>query len=209
MSNFSEKNNAVATAIRTLQSGGTVAFPTDTFYALGVDANQENAISKIFKVKQRSANEPVPVLIANHKQAYELVTDFNEQAQMLAERFWPGPLTIVLKAKPDVPHNLNAGSGTVGVRVPYNDMALQLISAFGSGVTGTSANISAQPPMKNADDVRQAIGNKVDFILEGECGQQSVPSTVIDMTKDIPAIVRAGAISPQQISNAIGRITIK
>lgn len=204
MSNFSEKNNAIATAIDTLQSGGTVAFPTDTFYALGVNANQENAISKIFKVKQRSANEPVPVLIANHQQAHELVTDFNEQAQILAERFWPGPLTIVLKAKPDVPHNLNAGSGTVGVRVPDNDTALQLISTFGSGVTGTSANISAQAPMKNADDVRQAIGDKVDFILEGECGQQSVPSTVIDMTKDIPAIVRAGAVSPQQISDAIG-----
>ena len=204
MSNFSEKNSIIATAKHTLQSGGTVAFPTDTFYALGVDATKETAISKIFNIKQRAANEPIPVLIANHEQAHTLVTDFNEQAQMLAERFWPGPLTIVLEAKPDVPHNLNAGSGTIGVRVPDNDTALQLISAFGSGVTGTSANVSGHPPMKNAADVRQSIGDKVDFVLEGECGQQSVPSTVIDMTKDIPVIVRAGAISPQQISDAIG-----
>ncbi len=186
-------------AVRALKSGGVVAFPTDTFFALGVDACNRNAITRAFKIKRRPDGVPMPVLISNISQAADLVGDFPLDAQLLAERFWPGALTIVLPASDRVPAELNGGVGTVGIRIPDNEVALRLISAFGGGVTGTSANMSGDPPTKDADELIAAFGDEIDVVVDGECGNESEPSTVVDMTRGRPTVVREGAISIEEL----------
>ncbi len=174
-----------------------MAFPTDTFFALGVDACNREAILRAFRVKRRLDGVPMPVLISDISQASGLVSDFPEDAKRLADRFWPGPLTIVLPANDRIPSELNGGTETVGLRIPDNDLALQLLSAFGGGITGTSANRSGEPPTKYADEIKVTFGDAIDVVVEGDCGIESAPSTVVDMTANMPILVREGAISPE------------
>ncbi len=202
MSILSVKN--ISAAVQALQAGGAVAFPTDTFYALGVDAKHPQAIEKAFKIKRRQESQPMPVLISDHSQVAQIVANFGESARLLAQTFWPGPLTIILEAAPDVPESINAGSGALGIRMPANNTALALIDAFGKPITGTSANISGQNPTKDARSVVAALGNEIDVVVEGKCGNLSAPSTVIDLTADNPSIIRIGAISPADIASSTG-----
>ena len=136
-------------AVDTVKSGGVIAFPTDTFYALGVDAMNELAIRKAFEIKRRPATTPMPVLISEIPQAETFTSCFNAESSALAERFWPGALTIVVEANEDVPDVLMGGFGTVGLRMPDHDLARRLITEAGCGITGTSANISGEPPTKD------------------------------------------------------------
>ena len=148
-------------AVDAVKSGGVIAFPTDTYYALGVDAMNESAIRRAFEIKRRTATTPMPVLVSQTSQIKRLSEGFGKSSQALTDRFWPGALTIVVPAAEDVPEVLTGGLDTVGLRMPDHELALKLISQTGCGITGTSANISGQPPSKDWQVVADQIGDRV------------------------------------------------
>lgn len=193
------ENIDLSEAVDAVNSGGVIAFPTDTFYALGVDATNESAIRKAFEVKRRPADTPMPVLISETSQAAQFTDDFGVVSNALADRFWPGALTIVVEAKDSVPDVLMGGFGTVGLRMPDHDLARLLITLAGCGITGTSANISGQPPSKDWRSITESMGDDLDAIVVGECGSASSASTVVQITDDSVKILRQGPISMDEI----------
>ena len=186
-----------------LASGGVVAFPTDTYYALGAQASDGNAVAKVFDIKGRASSTPVPVLIPHARYVSMFATRVPPVAETLADRFWPGALTIVVPANASVPQIVTGGLNTVGLRVPDNETALALLNMLGAGITGTSANRTGAPPMKSAGEVAEAFGECPGLILEGRCGGHDAPSTVVDVTAGAPRILRDGAVSPSDIAAAI------
>ena len=190
-------------AVNAVKSGGVIAFPTDTFYALGVNAMNELAIRRAFEVKRRPATTPMPVLISEISQVGVFASDFNAASQRLAERFWPGALTIVVEANDNVPDVLMGGLGTVGLRIPDHDLARQLIWEAKCGVTGTSANISSEPPSKDWRVVDEAMGIELDAIVIGECGDEVAASTVVQIVDGSAQLLRQGPISIDDIETAL------
>ncbi|MEX0761658.1 MAG: L-threonylcarbamoyladenylate synthase [Dehalococcoidia bacterium] len=208
MSIASSEDRIIAKASDTIRSGGLVAFPTDTYYALGADALEPTAVARIFTAKGRDVGQPVPVLLADDADVISVATTFPQLAMDLAAAFWPGPLTIVLKAAPNVPAETTAGRSTVGLRVPDHELARRIIQSAGRPVTGTSANQSGFPPLKKAWEVQRELGGAVDFVVPGECGQYGAPSTVVDFSGDRPRLVRTGAISLEDMEKVIGDVAI-
>ena len=200
------ENIDLSEAVDAVKSGGVIAFPTDTFYALGVDATNEFAIRRAFEVKRRPADTPMPVLISEPSQAGQFTHCFGYDSNALASRFWPGALTIVVQAKESVPDVLMGGLGTVGLRIPDHEMARRLIAQAGCGITGTSANISGQPPSKDWRSIRKSMGDDLDAIVVGECGDASSASTVVQIIDDGVKILREGPISLSDIHVAMGRL---
>jgi L-threonylcarbamoyladenylate synthase len=199
--------NELGKAAELLLRDELVAFPTDTFYALGAVLT-EAAISALFEGKGRVRGNPVPVLIATADQVQLVATDFPDVAKKLADKFWPGPLTLVLPARDDVPSSVTAGMGTVGVRVPDHRVARDLIAAVGGPVTGTSANLSCSPPCKVVDDVLSQLGDQIKAVIDAPCGEHSAPSTVVGFSdtddSDIH-IIRQGAISEAALRQVLNR----
>ncbi|MDA1257223.1 MAG: L-threonylcarbamoyladenylate synthase [Chloroflexi bacterium] len=194
--NQSEVATAAAAVIR---AGGVVAFPTDTFYGLGVDPFNERAVASLFAAKGRAPDSPVPVLIADSSDLKKIASSVPAGAEALAETFWPGALTLVLKAVDGLPGLVSAGTGTVGVRVPDHDTPRAIAGVLNGPITGTSANRSGDPPMKSAGDVKAAMGDAVELVLDGVCGAHVTPSTVVDFTTEPPRVVRQGAVSLEAI----------
>lgn len=190
-------------AVDAVKSGGVIAFPTDTFYALGVDAMNELAIRKAFEIKRRPATTPMPVLISEISQAERFTSGLDAASYALADRFWPGALTIVVEANEDVPEVLMGGLGTVGLRMPDHDLARRLMTETGCGITGTSANISGEPPSKDWRVVDEAMGVELDAIVIGECGSESAASTVVQVVNGAVQILREGPISMDDIETAL------
>ena len=191
-------------AVDAVKSGGVIAFPTDTYYALGVDAMNESAIRRAFEIKRRPATTPMPVLISQISQIKRLSEGFGKSSQALTDIFWPGALTIVVPAAGDVPEVLTGGLDTVGLRMPDHELALKLISQTGCGITGTSANISGQPPSKDWHVVADQIGDELDAIVVGECGTASAASTVVEVVDGEAKVLREGPISLGEINEIIG-----
>ena len=200
----SMENIDLSVAVDAVKSGGVIAFPTDTFYALGVDATNEKAIRRAFQVKRRPADTPMPVLISEPAQAHSFTHRFGE-ADALAGRFWPGALTIVVEARESVPDVLMAGLGTVGLRMPDHDLARRLISESGCGITGTSANISGLPPTKDWRSIQESMGSDLDAIVVGECGNASTASTVVQVVDGEVRILREGPITANEIDLVLER----
>lgn len=190
-------------AVAAVNSGGVIAFPTDTFYALGVDAMNESAIRRAFEIKRRPATTPMPVLISDRSQIDRLSGDFGKLPQILADRFWPGALTIVVEAADEIPEVLTGGLQTVGLRMPNHELALRLISETGIGLTGTSANISGQPPSKHWRMIEESIGHELDAIVAGDCGVESGASTVVQVVDGALRVLREGPISRQELEDAL------
>ena len=190
-------------AVAAVKAGGVIAFPTDTFYALGVDAMNESAIRKAFAIKRRPPTTPMPVLVSEPYQVERLSKSFGGSSRVLAERFWPGALTVVVPAAGDVPDVLTGGLNTVGLRMPNHELGLRLISDAGCGLTGTSANISGDPPTKDWQAVAHAIGDELDAIVIGKCGDASAASTVIQMVDGEARILREGPVSYGQIESVL------
>lgn len=190
-------------AVNAVKSGGVIAFPTDTFYALGVDAMNELAIRKAFEVKRRPATTPMPVLVSEISQVEVFTSGLDAASYALAERFWPGALTIVVEANEEVPEVLMGGLGTVGLRMPDHDLARRLMTEAGCGITGTSANISGEPPSKDWRVVDESMGIELDAIVISECGDESAASTVVQVTGGSVRILREGPISMDDIETAI------
>jgi L-threonylcarbamoyladenylate synthase len=193
-------------AIRILLEGGLVAFPTDTYYALGAAALNGDAVARVIAAKRRPATDPLPVFVADMGQWRMVTSEIPEAAMRLAERFWPGPLTIVCRAAPHLPPPLTGGGDTIGVRRPGAVLAAALCRAVGMPVTGTSANTHGAPPPVTAIEVGMDLGGHVDLILDGGACPGGYASTVIDVTRTPPVIVRAGAISPDVLREVAGAL---
>jgi L-threonylcarbamoyladenylate synthase len=186
-------------AIEILKGGGIVVFPTDTVYGLGGDVFNIAAIERIYRVKQRSRNLPLPVLLADSTQLADVVASVPEIARYLIRRFWPGGLTLVLPKKDTLPDIITAGSNKIAVRIPDHVVPLTLIRGLGVPIIGTSANISDKPSPVTAEEVEQQLGSQVDLIIDmGRCPGR-LESTVVDVTGEIPVILRRGVISEEEI----------
>ena len=198
----------IAEATDILRRGGLVAFPTETVYGLGVDATNPDAVAKVFVAKGRPGTNPLIVHVADAAAARQFSADWPPAASHLAERFWPGPLTLVLPKSPRIVHAVSAGLGTVGLRVPNHLLALQLLREFDGPVAAPSANRSNRVSPTTAQHVRDELGDAADLVLDGGPCSVGIESTVVDLTKSRPAILRPGSVSRDQIEAVIGPIDV-
>ncbi|WP_370937563.1 L-threonylcarbamoyladenylate synthase [Amycolatopsis sp. cg13] len=187
-----------------LRDGGLVAFPTETVYGLGADASDPAAVSRIYQAKGRPPTHPLIVHVAGAEYLDGWVEKVPEPARLLAEQFWPGPLTLVLRRGPRVSSAATGGLETVGVRVPGHPVALALLSAFGGGVAAPSANRFGSVSPTTADDVRAELGDAVDFVLDGGSCQVGVESTIVDATGDTLSILRPGGVPREDLEAVLG-----
>jgi L-threonylcarbamoyladenylate synthase len=190
----------LARAAEILLSGGVIAYPTETFYGLGVDAANEKAIQKIFAVKGRDFKNPISLIISQTEDIYPLVNNIPESAKKLMVSFWPGALTIVFSASDKVSPLLTAGTGKIGLRVSSHPIAHKIVQKIKRPLTATSANLSGEPECSLASEVIGQIGDKIDAILDCGKTQGEKTSTIIDVTCDPPVILREGAISRETIT---------
>jgi L-threonylcarbamoyladenylate synthase len=185
---------AIGEAARLLREGGLVAFPTETFYGLGADALDAAAVDRVFQAKGRPADKPLLVLVTSLAMAAEVASEISAHARRLAARHWPGPLTLILPARPHLPAALTAGTGTIGVRIPGHAVALALVGAAGVPVTAPSANPHGAPAPRTAAEVLAALDGRIDLVLDGGPTAGGPASTVLDVTGAGPRVLRAGAI---------------
>jgi L-threonylcarbamoyladenylate synthase len=185
----------VRLAADVLKTKGLVAFPTETFYGLGADALAPEAVRRVFEVKGRPRGKPVLVLVASVSMAESLVVEIPSQARALINRHWPGPLTLVLRARREIESAVTAGTGTIGIRMPGHPVALALVQAAGTPLTAPSANLSGASPPTTAGEVLEVFDGKIEVVLDGGPTPGGPPSTVVDMTVDPPRVLRAGAVT--------------
>jgi L-threonylcarbamoyladenylate synthase len=197
----------IARAAAVLQSGGLVAFPTETVYGLGANALDAAAVARIFAAKGRPANNPLIVHVAAASDVARVAAAWPEVAARLAERFWPGPLTLVLPRRADVPDFVTAGGPTVAVRVPAHPVAQALIRASGVPIAAPSANRSAQLSPTRAEHVLKGLEGLIDLVLDGGPTAGGLESTVLDLTTSPPRLLRPGLIAPAAIEAVIGAVT--
>jgi len=190
-------------AASVIQNGGLVAFPTETYYGLGADPFNEDALQQLFRVKQRSALKPVLVLIGSTDQLAMLTSSVPETARRLMDRFWPGPLTMVLPARPELSSILTGNTSTVGVRLSPHPVAAAILQACGTPLTATSANKSGDDAAVSAAEVRAIFGNEVDLVVDGGKTPGRLGSTLIGFQKGQVQCIREGCIPFQDILNAI------
>ncbi|MBS0347369.1 MAG: threonylcarbamoyl-AMP synthase [Proteobacteria bacterium] len=192
-------------AVELLRQGELVALPTETVYGLGADALNPDAAARIFAAKGRPADHPLIVHLSDAEQLTIWARDIPKEAIALARAFWPGPLTLILKKEEGVPDVVTGGQDTVGLRVPNHPVALELLRAFGSGIAAPSANRFGRISPTTAEHVRQELGDRVALILDGGPCEVGLESTILDLSRDVPVILRPGAIGVDDIARVIGR----
>lgn len=207
-----DKNNidieSVNVAADILRTGGLVAFPTETVYGLGANALDEKAVAEIFVAKGRPSDNPLIVHVCNVEMVKSLVKNIPELALKLMERFWPGPLTLIMEKSSCVPEIITAGLNTVAIRMPAHPIALKIIEESGVPVAAPSANISGRPSPTEAKHVIEDLLEKVELIIDGGSSQVGLESTVLDVTVNPPMILRPGGITKEQLEEAVGKIDI-
>jgi len=205
---LSSTKSDIEIAAEILRNGGTVAFPTETVYGLGANALDEAAVAKIFAAKGRPSDNPLIVHIAKLDDFYKVAREVSDVAQSLMDKFWGGPLTLILKRQECVPDVVTAGLDTVAVRMPANEIALELIRASGVPIAAPSANISGKPSPTAFEHVKHDLFGKVDAIIDGGSCDVGLESTVIDMTREVPIILRPGGVSREEIEAVIGQVDV-
>ncbi|MDO8746354.1 MAG: L-threonylcarbamoyladenylate synthase [Thermodesulfovibrionales bacterium] len=193
---ISENNLAevLKKAVAVLNNGGIVAYPTETFYGLGVKFDKGNSLKKLFELKKRQEEKPMPLIIGGRTLLSMIAESVNEIAESLMDKFWPGPLTLLLEAKKGLSPYLTAGTGRIAVRIPGESAAFYLVREAGFPITATSANPSGMPPAEDADAVIRYFGEKIDMVIDGGRTAGGLPSTIADVTEKKIKIVREGAI---------------
>jgi L-threonylcarbamoyladenylate synthase len=186
---------------KSILRGGVIAFRTDTFYGLGADPFNVSAIQRIKKLKGREANKPILIVISDRQQISRFISGPSRPFDKLSERFWPGALTLVGKALPEVPDEITAGSGTVGLRLPDDDEVRQLVRVCGGALTATSANKSHQPPARTAEEVANYFVTGIDLIVDGGPARTDQPSTIVDTTGFELKLIREGVVPWTRILN--------
>jgi L-threonylcarbamoyladenylate synthase len=183
----------ITQAAKVISEGGVIAFRTDTFYGLGADPFNASAVAKVRGLKGREENKPILLLLADTGIVDRFIADRSAAFDEVAQKFWPGPLTIVGRAVPDLPVEITAGTQTVGVRVPADDDVRELVRACGGALTATSANPSGREPARSAKEVRDYFGEAIDLVIDRGEVTATEPSTVLDATTTPMRIVRRGA----------------
>ena len=193
--------------VKALQAGQVVALPTDTFYGLAVDPVNLRAVEKIYELKTRARHKPLSLLISDVRQAYELARSIDGAFDRLAERFWPGPLTIIVKAGSRLPLRVTAHTGNVALRVPEAAIPRAVVAALGLPITATSANLHGLPECTYANCVREQLGGELPMIVDGGPTARSVATTIVDLSEGGNAwnILREGAIPTHAIALALQR----
>jgi L-threonylcarbamoyladenylate synthase len=194
----------VRRAAEILRRGGLVAFPTETVYGLGANASSEAALRKLYAVKRRPPEHPVIVHFASAEQAFAWAREVPEAARRLAARFWPGPLTLILKRATQAGDLVTGGQDTVGLRVPAHPVAQQLLREFGEPIAAPSANRFGRVSPTRAEHVREDLGSDVDLVLEGGPSEVGIESTIVDLSRGGAVLLRPGAISRAELEAALG-----
>ncbi len=199
----SEIRAACEEAARLIRQGDVVSFPTDTFYALGANALDEEAIAQVFRLKNRETNKPILILVQDAEEAERWAAEIQPVARVLMRRFWPGPLTLVLRASPSLPQVLTGGKGTVGIRVPKHSLTRELARKAQVPITGTSANPSgSSAPCSSAEVVRYFEG-KIPLVLDGGESERESGSTIVSVLHPEPRLLREGEIPWREILHAL------
>jgi tRNA threonylcarbamoyl adenosine modification protein (Sua5/YciO/YrdC/YwlC family) len=190
-----------------LRSGQVVGLPTDTFYGLAVDPVNLQAVESIYRIKSRLKNKPLSLLIGSTAQAYELAREIGTAFDRLAEKFWPGPLTVIVRAGSRLPLRSTANTGNVAIRVPDAAIPRAVVEAFGLPITATSANLAGMPECTHAAAVRDQIGDRIPLIVDGGPTGRSQPTTIVDLSggEDRWEVLREGAIPMHEIVLALQR----
>lgn len=194
----------IEAAVHELRRGGLVAFPTETVYGLGVDASNADAVARLFEVKRRPATHPLIVHLGTVEELDEWALDIPTHAHLLADAFWPGPLTMLVNRTRRCADAVTGGRDTVGLRVPDHPLALRLLHAFAGGIAAPSANRFGKVSPTTADHVRADLGNEVDLVLDGGPCEVGVESTIIDLTGDEPEVLRPGGVSIERLREVLG-----
>ena len=194
----------IAETKKVLKGGGIIAFPTDTFYGLGANPYNTEAVDKIYSIKGRDPEKPLLLLIDSIVKLDGLVEEVSEASTKLIESFWPGPLTMLFKPKSTVPKNIT--TGLIGIRQPGKAITRKILAELNYPLTAPSANISGEDPTTTAEQVKDHLGNKVDLILDAGICKGGKPSTLVDSTQTPVRLLRAGAISFQSIQKSLNEI---
>ncbi len=203
-----EKKKILIQAGEVLQAGGLVAFPTETVYGLGADALNEDAAKKTYEAKGRPSDNPLIVHIAHREALDKIVLAVSDKAERVAEKFWPGPLTMVFQKSEVVPYGTTGGLETVAVRMPDHELAREIILAGGGYVSAPSANSSGRPSPTSAQHVAEDLAGRIHMIVDGGRVEIGVESTILDMTVEPPMILRPGAITVEMLEEVIGTIQV-
>ena len=199
----------VEKGISILNQGGIVAFPTDTVYGLGACATNQLAVERVYAVKERSQNVALPLLLARTSQISEVAEPVPQIAWLLAKKFLPGALTLVLHKSNSVPNIITAGDITVAVRIPAHPIPVALVEGLGVPIVGTSANLSGKPSALTADEVYSQFGDKIDLVIDGGKCPGGRESTIVDVTEETPVILREGAITGEELKQVCGSIVFR
>lgn len=199
---------AIARAGEILKKGGLVAFPTETVYGLGGDATNPDASHKIYSAKGRPSDNPLIVHITNMKALEEMVAQVPQTAYLLAERFWPGPLTMIFQKNDRIPYETTGGMDTVAVRMPSDPIARALIDASTGYIAAPSANTSGRPSPTQAEHVAQDLSGKIDMIIDGGPVDIGLESTIVDLTEEVPMILRPGYITLEMMQEVLGEVRV-
>ena len=190
-------------AAKLIKQGKIVVFPTETVYGIGTNGLDENAVRKLYEVKQRPLNKPISLLVSNMEMVDEIARDITEIEYKIMEKFFPGPLTIILKKKNIVPDIITAGQDTVGVRMPSGEIARKLVETAGVPIAAPSANISGEPSGTNLQQIRKHFEGKVECFVDGGNSELGVASTIVQVIDNEPRILRQGSITLEQIKKEI------
>jgi len=204
----SEDSIVYEKASQILKEGGLVAFPTETVYGLGADALDEAASAKIYSAKGRPSDNPLIVHIADTDALYDLSCQVNERALKLADKFWPGPLTMILKKSPKVPDSITGGLDTVAIRMPSHPVASRLIKESGVYIAAPSANISGKPSPTTGEHVIHDMDGRIDMIICDDASKIGVESTIVDISGRVPILLRPGFITIEQLRETLGQVEI-
>jgi L-threonylcarbamoyladenylate synthase len=193
------QRDALNEAAKWIRAGGVVAIPTDTMYGLAADPFNAAAVERVFTIKGRAAERALPLIAADTEQIVAHLGRLSDAGERLAERFWPGPLTLLVDAPLTLAKDVTGGTGRVGVRVPDDAVARAICCAVGRPLTATSANISGQPALSDPDAVERTLGARIDLLIDAGPTRGGAPSTIADVTRRPPELVRQGVISWDEI----------
>ncbi len=195
--------------IAILKQGGIVAYPTDTVYGLGACASLPQAVERVYKVKERPRNMPLPLLLADTSQITKVAGQVPPVAWLLVRNFLPGALTLVLAKSNSVPDIITAGGTTIAIRIPAHPTPIALVEGLGTPIVGTSANLSGRPSPLTADEVYSQLGDKIDLVIDGGRCPGGKESTIVDVTGETPVVLREGAISREELKQVCGSIAFR
>jgi L-threonylcarbamoyladenylate synthase len=194
----------LSAAVQALKRGDVIVFPTETLYGLGADALDEAAVEKVFQLKGRDRSNPIPVLVANQEMLHALVAKVSTLARKLMDRYWPGPLTLVLPGQKNIPKPLCNPAGGVGVRISSQPIATLLVNGLGRPLTATSANPSGKEPARTLQEAKNYFAHRVDLFVDGGTLTSKSGSTVVEAMEDSIKIVREGEISADELQRFLG-----